>query len=75
MSRYAGVSPAIRILAATPGAVRSSSGVEVFTSGFGAARAITTLIVVGGENKRYGQVPDVGKFVPAALTWGFRNLA
>jgi len=49
-ARYAGVSPAIRILAATPGAVRSSSGVEVFATGFGAARAITTLIVVGGEN-------------------------
>ena len=27
---YAGVSPAIRILAVTPGAVRSSSGVEIF---------------------------------------------
>ena len=48
-ARYAGVPPAIRILAATPGAVRSSSGVEVFARGFGAARAITTLIVVGGE--------------------------
>jgi transcriptional regulator GlxA family with amidase domain len=46
---YAGVPPAIRILAATPGAVRSSSGVEVLASGFGSARAISTLIVVGGE--------------------------
>jgi transcriptional regulator GlxA family with amidase domain len=48
-ARYAGVPPAIRILAATPGAVSSSSGVEVFARGFGAGRAITTLIVVGGE--------------------------
>src|SRR5437764_3932792 len=48
-ARYAGVSPAIRILAATPGGVRSSSGVEVFANGFGSSRAITTLIVVGGE--------------------------
>jgi transcriptional regulator GlxA family with amidase domain len=46
---YAGVPPAIRILAATPGAVRSSSGVEVVAKGFGSSRAITTLIVVGGE--------------------------
>jgi transcriptional regulator GlxA family with amidase domain len=46
---YAGVPPAIRILAATPGAVRSSSGVEVVAKGFGSSRAITTLIVVGSE--------------------------
>jgi transcriptional regulator GlxA family with amidase domain len=46
---YAGVSPAIRILAATPGAVRSSSGVEIFAKGFGSSRAISTLIVVGAE--------------------------
>src|SRR5438105_9484287 len=46
---YAGVPPAIRILAATPGAVRSSSGVEVLATGFGSSRAISTLIVVGGE--------------------------
>ena len=55
-ARYAGVSPAIRILAATPGAVRSSSGVEVLASGFGSSRAISTLIVVGSED------------VPAAAT-------
>ena len=46
---YAGVPPAIRILAATPGAVRSSSGVEVVAKGFGSSRAISTLIVVGAE--------------------------
>jgi transcriptional regulator GlxA family with amidase domain len=49
-ARYAGVSPAIRILAATPGAVRSSSGVEVLASGFGSSRAISTLIVVGSAD-------------------------
>jgi transcriptional regulator GlxA family with amidase domain len=49
-AHYAGVSPAIRILAATPGAVRSSSGVEVVANGFGSSRAISTLIVVGGAN-------------------------
>jgi transcriptional regulator GlxA family with amidase domain len=44
---YAGVSPAIRILAVTPGAVRSSSGVEIFANPIGRSRAISTLIVVG----------------------------
>jgi transcriptional regulator GlxA family with amidase domain len=44
---YAGVSPAIRILAVTPGAVRSSSGVEIFANPIRHSRAISTLIVVG----------------------------
>jgi transcriptional regulator GlxA family with amidase domain len=72
-ARYAGVSPAIRILAATPDAVRSSSGVEVFASGFGAARAITTLIVVGGENKRYGPHPNGRPYI--VLTGWERRIA
>src|SRR6266550_3619506 len=48
-ARYAGNSPSIKVLAATPGLVRSSSGVEMLARGFKAASAISTLIVVGGE--------------------------
>jgi transcriptional regulator GlxA family with amidase domain len=47
--RFAGNSPSIRVLAETPGPVRSSSGVEMLARGLKAAGAITTLIVAGGE--------------------------
>ena len=42
-------SPAIKVVAATPGAVRCSSGVEMLARGFGPPGAITTLIVAGGD--------------------------
>jgi transcriptional regulator GlxA family with amidase domain len=48
-TRLAGTSPSIRILAETPGPVRSSSGVEMLARGLKAAGTITTLIVAGGE--------------------------
>ena len=48
-ARFAGIPSSIKVLAVTPGAVRSSSGVEVLANGFGSSRALTTLIVVGGE--------------------------
>jgi transcriptional regulator GlxA family with amidase domain len=48
-ARLAGNSPSIRVLAETPGPVRSSSGVEMLARGLKAAGAITTLIVAGGE--------------------------
>ena len=48
-ARYAGQSPSIRVLAATPGPVRSSSGVEMLARGLKAAGSISTLIVAGGE--------------------------
>jgi transcriptional regulator GlxA family with amidase domain len=44
--------PAIRLLAETPGAVRSSSGVEMLARGLRPSSAITTLIVAGGEGVR-----------------------
>jgi transcriptional regulator GlxA family with amidase domain len=47
--RLAGNPPSIRILAETPGPVRSSSGVEMLARGLKAAGTITTLIVAGGE--------------------------
>src|SRR5436305_13856033 len=50
--RIFGLPPSIRTLAGTPGAVRSSSGVEMLARGFGSSRAITTLIVAGGAGVR-----------------------
>jgi transcriptional regulator GlxA family with amidase domain len=47
-TRFAGATPAIKLLAATPGPVRSSSGVEMVARGFKPHGAITTLIVAGG---------------------------
>jgi transcriptional regulator GlxA family with amidase domain len=48
-ARFAGQPPSIRMLAATPGPVRSSSGVEMVARGLKSAGAISTLIVAGGE--------------------------
>jgi transcriptional regulator GlxA family with amidase domain len=48
-TRYAGVPPSIKVLAETPGPVRSSSGVEMVARGLRAAGSISTLIVAGGE--------------------------
>jgi transcriptional regulator GlxA family with amidase domain len=48
-ARFAGLPPSIKVVAATPGPVRSSSGVELLARGFRAVRAIDTLIVAGGE--------------------------
>ena len=48
-ARFAGSPPSIKVLAATPGPVRSSSGVEMVARGLKSAGAITTLIVAGGE--------------------------
>jgi transcriptional regulator GlxA family with amidase domain len=47
-SRVAGVEQTIKTIAATPGAVRSSSGVELLARGLKPDAAIRTLIVVGG---------------------------
>jgi transcriptional regulator GlxA family with amidase domain len=48
-ARFAGHSPSIKVLAASPGPVRSSSGVELLARGLKPAGAITTLIVAGGQ--------------------------
>jgi transcriptional regulator GlxA family with amidase domain len=50
--RLAGLPPSIRVMAVTPGPVRSSSGVELVARGIRPASAITTLIVAGGEGVR-----------------------
>jgi transcriptional regulator GlxA family with amidase domain len=47
-ARFAGLPSPIKVLAAAPGPVRSSSGVELLARGLRPAGAITTLIVAGG---------------------------
>jgi transcriptional regulator GlxA family with amidase domain len=51
-ARVAVGAPSIKTIAVTPGAVRSSSGVEMFARGIRPAASITTLIVAGGEGVR-----------------------
>jgi transcriptional regulator GlxA family with amidase domain len=48
-ARFAGSAPSIKVLAVTPGPVRSSSGVELLARGLKPSGAISTLIVAGGE--------------------------
>src|SRR6266700_2899167 len=48
-ARFAGQPPSIKVLAATPGPVRSSSGVELLARGLKPIGAISTLIVAGGQ--------------------------
>jgi transcriptional regulator GlxA family with amidase domain len=50
--RFAGLPPAIKVLAVKPGPVRSSSGAELLARGIQPSRAITTLIVAGGAGVR-----------------------
>ena len=47
--RFAGQSPSIKVLAVTPGPVRSSSGVEMLARGLRPYGAITTLLLAGGQ--------------------------
>jgi transcriptional regulator GlxA family with amidase domain len=51
-ARFAGSAPSIKVLAVTPGPVRSSSGVELLARGLKPSGAISTLIVAGGEGVR-----------------------
>ena len=51
-ARFAGSAPDIKVLAVTPGPVRSSSGVEMLARGARPSAAITTLIIAGGEGSR-----------------------
>ncbi|MGJ4939583.1 GlxA family transcriptional regulator [Bradyrhizobium sp. HKCCYLS1011] len=47
--RYARRSTPIRVIAAEPGPVRSSSGVEMLARKFGPAAALSTLLIAGGD--------------------------
>jgi transcriptional regulator GlxA family with amidase domain len=72
-ARFAGQPPSIKVLAVTPGPVRSSSGVEMLARGLKPAAAITTLIVAGGEGVR--QAATCAKtlaFVRSAAKRGIR---
>src|ERR1700745_2046345 len=48
-ARYATGKPSIKVVAATPGPARSTSGVEMLARGMRPAGAITTLVIAGGE--------------------------
>ena len=47
-ARVSGAAPAIKVMAAKPGPVRSSSGAEMFARGLRPYGALSTLIVAGG---------------------------
>jgi transcriptional regulator GlxA family with amidase domain len=72
-ARFAGATPAIRTLAVAPGAVRSTSGVEMLARGLRPAGAITTLIVAGGEGVNEAKTcPKTLAFVRAMSKRGIR---
>src|SRR6185295_6288694 len=48
-ARFSGGNPAIRVMAVTPGPVKSTSGVEMLARATRPAGDITTLVVAGGE--------------------------
>ena len=51
-ARFANAAPSIKVVAVTPGPVRSSSGAELLARGLRPSAAISTLIVAGGEGVR-----------------------
>jgi transcriptional regulator GlxA family with amidase domain len=72
-ARYAGLPPAIKVVAARPGPVRSSSGVEMLARKFGPASALTTLIIVGGDGvEAAARNTCVAQFVKAVAARGIR---
>jgi transcriptional regulator GlxA family with amidase domain len=72
-TRYAGGPPAINVVAAHPGPVRSTSGVEMLARKFGSPGAITTLIIVGGEGvEAAARNTCVAQFVKAVAVRGVR---
>ena len=72
-ARFAGVPPAIKVLAEMPGAVRSSSGVEMLARGLRAAGSISTLIVAGGKGVDAAAVsPKTLAFVRGLAARGIR---
>ncbi len=64
---------AIKVIATTAGAVRSSSGVELMAQGLRAARGVSTLLVAGGEGVQMALgCPRILAFVRAAASRGCR---
>jgi transcriptional regulator GlxA family with amidase domain len=71
--RFARAIPPIRLMAAEPGAVRSSAGAEMLARKFGPASAITTLIVSGGNGvDAAARNPCLLNFVRAVAKRGAR---
>src|ERR1700744_305025 len=71
--RYAKSAIPIRVIAAKPGPVRSTSGAEIMARKFGPPSAITTLIVAGGEGIEAASRNDCTvNFVKAAAARGTR---
>jgi len=72
-ARLANNAPDIRVVAVTPGQVRSSSGVEMMARGLKPSGAITTLIVAGGEGSRGPAIcPKTLAFVRSIARRGVR---
>jgi transcriptional regulator GlxA family with amidase domain len=72
-ARLANNAPDIRVVAVTPGPVRSSSGVEMMARGLKPSGAITTLIVAGGEGSRGPAIcPKTLAFVRSIARRGVR---
>ncbi len=72
-SRLAGAAPSIRTIAAVPGPVRSSAGVELLARGLRPSAAITTLIVAGGSGVNVASTCDKTlAFVRAMAARGVR---
>jgi len=70
--RYATAAP-IRVLAATPGPVRSSSGAEMLARKFGPPGALATLIIAGGDGvEAAARNKRTIEFVRAAAKSGVR---
>jgi transcriptional regulator GlxA family with amidase domain len=71
--RFADQASPIRVLAVTPGLVRSSSGVEMLARGLRPSAAISTLIVAGGEGVRTAATcPKTLSFVRGMAKRGVR---
>ena len=71
--RYAKRRADIKMIAATPGPVRSSSGVEMLARKFGSPNAISTLLIAGGEGvDAASRNPCTLKFVRAVAKRGVR---
>ena len=72
-SRYAGSAVPIKVMAATPGPVRSSSGAEMLARKFGSPRAVTTLIIAGGDGvEAAAREPCTIRYVQAVARRGVR---
>src|ERR1700716_1301323 len=67
-ARVSGAAPAIKVMAAAPGPVRSSSGAEMLARGLRPSGALSTLIVAGGAGvdaaARRGQTLGVLRATP-----------